>query len=195
MKDISCKLLVIGAGPGGYVCAIRAGQLGVDTVIVEAKRPGGTCLTIGCIPSKALIHAADEFELAKRMAAGRGHLGISVAEPAIDLRQTVEWKDRIVGRLSLARDPHPASKHVADLGLMVAATHRRRGIGTALLDAAVAWAKGSGVSKLELHVFPWNEPAIRLYEHFGFEREGLRRAHYLRNGEAVDALLMAFHLP
>jgi RimJ/RimL family protein N-acetyltransferase len=103
--------------------------------------------------------------------------------------------DRIVGRLSLARDPHPASKHVADLGLMVAASHRRRGIGTALLDAAVAWAKGSGVSKLELHVFPWNEPAIQLYERFGFEREGLRRAHYLRNGEAVDALLMAYHLP
>lgn len=53
MKDISCKLLVIGAGPGGYVCAIRAGQLGIDTVIVEEKRPGGTCLNVGCIPSKA----------------------------------------------------------------------------------------------------------------------------------------------
>jgi putative acetyltransferase len=78
---------------------------------------------------------------------------------------------------------------------MVAATHRRRGIGTALLEAAVSWAKGSGVSKLELHVFPWNEPAIELYERFGFEREGLRRGHYLRNGEAVDALLMAYHLP
>jgi putative acetyltransferase len=103
--------------------------------------------------------------------------------------------ERIVGRLSLARDPHPASPHVADLGLMVAATHRRRGIGTALLEAAVSWAKGSGVSKLELHVFPWNEPAIELYERFGFEREGLRRGHYLRNGEAVDALLMAYHLP
>ena len=62
MKEISCKLLVIGAGPGGYVCAIRAGQLGVDTVIVEAGKPGGTCLNVGCIPSKALIHAADEFE-------------------------------------------------------------------------------------------------------------------------------------
>ena len=59
MKDISCKLLVIGAGPGGYVTAIRAGQLGIDTVIVEARKPGGTCLTIGCIPSKALIHAAE----------------------------------------------------------------------------------------------------------------------------------------
>ena len=103
--------------------------------------------------------------------------------------------DRIVGRLSLARDPHPASPHVADLGLMVAETHRRRGIGTALLEAAVSWAKGSGVSKLELHVFPWNEPAIELYERFGFEREGLRRGHYLRDGEAVDALLMAYHLP
>ena len=102
---------------------------------------------------------------------------------------------RIVGRLSLARDPHPASTHVADLGLMVAESHRRRGIGTALLEAAVAWAKGSGVSKLELHVFPWNEPAIQLYERFGFEREGLRRGHYLRNGDAVDALLMAYHLP
>ncbi len=62
MKDISCKLLVIGAGPGGYVCAIRAGQLGLDTVIVEAGKPGGTCLNVGCIPSKALIHAAEEFD-------------------------------------------------------------------------------------------------------------------------------------
>ena len=103
--------------------------------------------------------------------------------------------DRIIGRLSLARDPHPASAHVADLGMMVAASHRRRGIGRNLLDAAVAWARAAGVRKLELHVFPWNEPAIRLYEDFGFEREGLRRRHYLRDGVAVDALLMAYHLP
>jgi RimJ/RimL family protein N-acetyltransferase len=103
--------------------------------------------------------------------------------------------DQIVGRLSLARDPHPASAHVADIGMMVAATHRRRGIGRALLDAAVVWARAAGVDKLELHVFPWNEPAIRLYETFGFEREGLRRRHYLRDGVAVDALLMAYHLP
>ncbi|WP_281683717.1 FAD-dependent oxidoreductase, partial [Thalassobaculum salexigens] len=61
MNEISCQFLVIGAGPGGYVAAIRAGQLGLDTVVVEAKRPGGTCLNVGCIPSKALIHAADEF--------------------------------------------------------------------------------------------------------------------------------------
>ena len=107
----------------------------------------------------------------------------------------VEDGGAIVGRLSLARDPNPASRHVADLGLMVAATHRRRGIGRALLDQAVAWARAADVRKLELHVFPWNEPAIVLYERFGFEREGLRREHYSRDGEYLDAVLMAYRLP
>ncbi|MFH1796829.1 MAG: dihydrolipoyl dehydrogenase [Pseudomonadota bacterium] len=101
MKDIVCKLLVIGAGPGGYVCAIRAGQLGVDTVIVEKARAGGTCLTIGCIPSKALIHAADEFLKARHFADGSDPLGITLASPAIDLKKTIAWKDRIVGRLTM----------------------------------------------------------------------------------------------
>ncbi|MBA2476493.1 MAG: GNAT family N-acetyltransferase [Actinobacteria bacterium] len=98
---------------------------------------------------------------------------------------------RVVGRLSLAREGHPASAHVADLGLMVDAGHRRRGVGTALLQAATAWAGGVGVTKLELHVFPWNEPALALYEGFGFVREGYRRRHYRRQGEEVDAILMA----
>jgi RimJ/RimL family protein N-acetyltransferase len=100
----------------------------------------------------------------------------------------------IVGRLSVARDTHPASAHVADLGLMVAKGARRRGVGWALLEAAVDWAHEAGVRKLELHVFPWNEPAIHLYERFGFEREGLRRGHYHRAGEDVDAILMAYVL-
>jgi RimJ/RimL family protein N-acetyltransferase len=103
--------------------------------------------------------------------------------------------DVIVGRLSVARDPHPACRHVADLGLMVAASHRRRGIGRALLEQAAEWARRSGVRKLELHVFPWNEPALALYESFGFEREGLRKGHYLRDGAEVDAILMAYRLP
>ena len=98
----------------------------------------------------------------------------------------------IVGRLSLARDTHPASAHVADLGLMVAADARRQGVGRALLEAAVEWARASGVRKLELHVFPWNEPAIKLYERFGFEREGFRKGHYHRAGADVDAVLMAY---
>src|SRR5690349_24289195 len=98
MRDISCKLLVIGAGPGGYVCAIRAGQLGVDTVIVENAKPGGTCLNIGCIPSKALIHAAEEYARLGAMVAGASPLGITVQNPALDLSKTVAWKDHIVGR-------------------------------------------------------------------------------------------------
>ncbi|TPL81247.1 dihydrolipoyl dehydrogenase [Mesorhizobium sp. B2-3-13] len=100
MKEISCKLLVIGAGPGGYVCAIRAGQLGVDTVIVEAGKPGGTCLNVGCIPSKALIHAAEEFEKVSDMAGGKSPLGISVTAPVLDLASTIAWKDGIVSRLN-----------------------------------------------------------------------------------------------
>jgi RimJ/RimL family protein N-acetyltransferase len=100
----------------------------------------------------------------------------------------------IVGRLSIARDQHPASRHVADIGLMVAATHRRRGIGMALLKEAVDWSRRAGVRKIELHVFPWNEAAIMLYERFGFVQEGYRRQHYMRDGEYVDAILMAYEL-
>jgi len=103
-----------------------------------------------------------------------------------------EDEGTIVGRLSLARDQHPASAHVADLGLMVAATHRRQGIGRALLETAVMWAREAEVEKLELHVFPWNDPAIQLYERFGFEREGYRKRHYRRDRETVDAILMAY---
>jgi RimJ/RimL family protein N-acetyltransferase len=105
-----------------------------------------------------------------------------------------EGSSGIVGRLSVGRDPHPASAHVADVGLMVAAGHRRRGIGRRLLAQAVEWAASAGVRKLELHVFPYNEPALALYESFGFEREGYRRGHYVRNGRYVDAVLMALDL-
>lgn len=99
MKEINCKLLVIGAGPGGYVCAIKAGQLGIETVIVEAEKPGGTCLNVGCIPSKALIHVADEFEKVSAFANG-SPLGIHVMKPSVDLGAAVGWKDGIVARLN-----------------------------------------------------------------------------------------------
>ena len=69
---------------------------------------------------------------------------------------------------------------------------RRRGIGKRLLEEAVTWARSVGIRKLELHVFPWNEPALALYGSFGFEREGYRKWHYERGDELVDAVLMAY---
>ena len=91
------KVLVLGGGPGGYVAALRAAQLGLDTVLVEGGRLGGTCLIRGCIPSKALIHAADRFA----GIADSGALGITVAAPPqLDLAKTIGWKDGIVDRLN-----------------------------------------------------------------------------------------------
>lgn len=99
MNTRSTTLLVVGGGPGGYVAAIRAAQLGVATMLVEGAQLGGTCLNIGCIPSKALIHAAGEFENARRYA-GDSALGIHVESAYIDLEQTMRWKDGIVGKLT-----------------------------------------------------------------------------------------------
>src|SRR5665647_364471 len=99
MTTPSSTLLVIGGGPGGYVAAIRAAQLGIATTLGECEQVGGTCLNIGCIPSKALIHAAGEFEKAGHYA-GDSPLGIHVQSPRIDLAQTVRWKDGIVNRLT-----------------------------------------------------------------------------------------------
>jgi dihydrolipoamide dehydrogenase len=87
---MSYDLVVIGTGPGGYVCAIRAAQLGLKTAVVEKRKEhGGTCLNIGCIPSKALLHASEKFENARTHFAD---LGIAVGEPSFDLRKMMAFK-------------------------------------------------------------------------------------------------------
>jgi dihydrolipoamide dehydrogenase len=94
------RVLVVGGGPGGYVAAIRAGQLGLDTVLVEKGRLGGTCLLRGCIPSKALIHAAGTYAEIAGAVDGNA-LGISIErKPLLDFPRTIAWKDGIVDRLS-----------------------------------------------------------------------------------------------
>jgi len=88
---VSYDLVVIGSGPGGYVCAIRAAQLGLKTAVVEKDTTfGGTCLNIGCIPSKALLHASELFEEAGHKF---GKMGIRVGTPALDLPAMMKFKD------------------------------------------------------------------------------------------------------
>ncbi len=89
--------VVIGSGPGGYPTGIRLGQLGVKTVVVEKEYAGGVCLNVGCIPSKALIHAAKTFEKLGHSA----DMGIQVKEaPGVDMAKMQEWKSGIVNKLT-----------------------------------------------------------------------------------------------
>lgn len=100
-QTLKTKVLIVGAGTGGYVAGIRCGQLGLDTVLVDGGDGlGGTCLNVGCIPSKAIIHAAGKYETVAKAAADGGTLGITAAAPAVDLAQTVAWKDGIVRKLN-----------------------------------------------------------------------------------------------
>src|ERR1700678_471297 len=87
----SYDLVVIGSGPGGYVCAIRAAQLGMKVAVVEKEKTfGGTCLNIGCIPSKAMLHASELFDEAGH---AFGKMGIKVGTPALDLPAMMKFKD------------------------------------------------------------------------------------------------------
>jgi dihydrolipoamide dehydrogenase len=94
--DIECRMLVLGAGPGGYTAAFRSADLGMDTVLVERYASlGGVCLNVGCIPSKALLHAAEVLTEAKHAA----DFGISFGEPKIDLDKLRAHKDKVVGQM------------------------------------------------------------------------------------------------
>jgi RimJ/RimL family protein N-acetyltransferase len=160
---------------------IREAEPGDAAALVELAR------AVGAEPEGWLL-ATEEW---RSPAAERRYLRAVRRSPHAAVF-VAEAPEGLVGRLSVSRDPHPSSHHVADLGLMVAASHRRLGIGRALLDRTVDWAREHGIEKLELHVFPHNEPAIALYESFGFVREGYRRRHYRRGAAYVDAILMAF---
>ena len=95
--DQHAEVLVLGAGPGGYTAAFRAADLGKSVVLIDSRGPlGGVCLNIGCIPSKALLHAAKVIAETKEMSAH----GLSFAAPTIDLDALRGWKDGVVTRLT-----------------------------------------------------------------------------------------------
>jgi dihydrolipoamide dehydrogenase len=95
--DVTCEMLVLGAGPGGYSAAFRAADLGMNTVLVERYATlGGVCLNVGCIPSKALLHTAAVIDETRAFSAH----GITFAEPQIDLDKLRAWKDKVVGKLT-----------------------------------------------------------------------------------------------
>ena len=95
--DLSCDVLVLGGGPGGYSAAFRAADLGLKAIIVERYPTlGGVCLNVGCIPSKALLHVAAVMDETRALAAH----GITFAEPTVDLDRLRGWKNKVVGKLS-----------------------------------------------------------------------------------------------
>jgi dihydrolipoamide dehydrogenase len=96
MAETQYEALVLGGGPGGYVCAIRLGQLGVKTACIESDVLGGVCLNWGCIPSKALISAAHLYE----KAATASEIGITAESLRVDPAKLQDWKDKIVVKLT-----------------------------------------------------------------------------------------------
>jgi dihydrolipoamide dehydrogenase len=95
--DVTCDMVVLGSGPGGYSAAFRAADLGMNTILVERYPAlGGVCLNVGCIPSKSLLHTATIMDEARAMAAH----GITFAEPAIDMDKLRDFKNKVVGKLS-----------------------------------------------------------------------------------------------
>lgn len=95
-KILRPDLVVIGAGPGGYAAAFHAADKGLDvTLIDENPRPGGVCLHVGCIPSKALLHAAEVIQTSRHAA----NWGIKFGEPQLDLARLREWKNEVVDKL------------------------------------------------------------------------------------------------
>ncbi len=112
MIELHCAVLVLGGGPAGYTMAIRAGELGLDTVLVEAGELGGTCLNVGCIPSKALLHVADAFAESTARAQGHTPFGLTADAPVLDFAQTTRWIASVVGQLDAGVERLLAQAHV-----------------------------------------------------------------------------------
>ena len=160
--DIECGMVVIGAGPGGYTAAFRSADLGLDTVLVERYPSlGGVCLNVGCIPSKALLHAADVIE----QAAHASDYGVDFGKPKISIDRLREYKDKVVGQLTKGlagmakqrrvRTVHGVAKFVSanELEIIDAA-------GKVQLLRFAHCIIAAGSQPVKLPSFPWDDPRI-----------------------------------
>lgn len=150
-------LAIIGGGPGGYVCAIRAAQLGLEVTLVEEKALGGTCLNWGCIPTKALFSATKLLS----QAAEAQTIGITYASPSIDLKKLASWKDQVVGTLVGGIETLMSKSSIDVI----------RARGTLAGDGRVALSTGAelsadhiviatGSDTVQIPTFPFDHPAI-----------------------------------
>ncbi|WP_201316363.1 dihydrolipoyl dehydrogenase [Dyella sp. EPa41] len=159
--DITCKLVVLGSGPGGYTAAFRAADLDVDTVLVERYATlGGVCLNVGCIPSKALLHAAAVIDEAEAMAAH----GVSFGAPKIDLDKLRDFKTKVVGKLTGGLSGMAKQRKVRTVqgvGSFISPNEMevQTAEGTKLIrfeNAIIA----AGSQSVKLPAFPWDDERI-----------------------------------
>jgi len=159
--DIECQLVVLGSGPGGYSAAFRAADLGVDTVLVERYASlGGVCLNVGCIPSKALLHAAAVIDEAAAMAAH----GVAFGAPKIDLDKLRSFKGKVVGQLTGGLAAMAKQRKVRTLvgtGMFVSPHEMevQTAEGTKLIrfeHAIIA----AGSQSVKLPAFPWDDERV-----------------------------------
>ena len=161
MSEIKTQLVVLGAGPGGYSAAFRAADLGIETILVDARETlGGVCLNVGCIPSKALLHVAKVMKEAKHLASH----GVTFGEPQIDLDKIRAYKDGVVGQLTkglAGMSKMRKVKHVQGLGKFTGANtlevEGKDGKTTITFDQAIIAAGSEPVS---LPFIPQDERVI-----------------------------------
>ncbi|MET0330605.1 MAG: FAD-dependent oxidoreductase, partial [Dyella sp.] len=159
--DIECQLLVLGSGPGGYTAAFRGADIGQDVVLVERYDTlGGVCLNVGCIPSKALLHAAEVIDQAEAMAAH----GISFGKPKLELDKLREFKTKVVGKLTggLAQMAKARKvRTVTGVGMFVSPNELEvtGAAGTQLIRFEKAII-AAGSQSVKLPAFPWEDERI-----------------------------------
>ena len=160
--DIECAMVVIGAGPGGYTAAFRAADLGLDTVIIERYASlGGVCLNVGCIPSKALLHAADVIE----QAAHASDYGVDFGKPKINIDTLRGYKDKVVGQLTkgLAGMAKQRKVRVVQGTATFASANELEIVDADGKTQLLRFANciiAAGSQPVKLPAFPWDDPRI-----------------------------------